>query len=299
MRRAACYLVFPLLIAATLTCFELLLAQELDPEWAALAASALATGMVVVFERLLPYRSAWSRSHNDFWTDLAHFSISGGLVEALRTGLFAACALLAVHVSGWVGAPLWPVSWPLPLQLTLALLLTELGAYLFHRLSHTRALLWRVHAMHHTVPRLYWLNAARLHPADTFLSILVAIAPLVVMGAGPHLLSLYLVVVYAHGLLQHSNVDTRLGALNWIFAGAELHRWHHSQEHAEQQSNYGGVLIIWDLLFGTRFLPEREPPVEVGLGTAGEFPMDYAGQLLSPFRSGLFADPPAEAAAES
>jgi sterol desaturase/sphingolipid hydroxylase (fatty acid hydroxylase superfamily) len=77
----------------------------------------------------------------------------------------------------------------------------------------------------------------------------------------------------------------RLGPLNWFFSMAELHRWHHSTLLEESNTNFGQNLIVWDIVFGTRFLPkDREPPEAIGIGDMPDFPMDYWGQLLSPVR---------------
>ena len=76
----------------------------------------------------------------------------------------------------------------------------------------------------------------------------------------------------------------KLGPLNWVLSTAELHRWHHSTKPEEGNSNYGSNLVLWDLLFGTRFLPREHPPVELGLSDMPNFPRRFWGQLLSPFR---------------
>ena len=65
----------------------------------------------------------------------------------------------------------------------------------------------------------------------------------------------------------------------------ELHRWHHSPDLAEGNHNYGGNLIVWDVVFGTRFLPpDREPPRTIGIGDMPAFPRGLLWQLAVPFR---------------
>ena len=87
------------------------------------------------------------------------------------------------------------------------------------------------------------------------------------------------------GMLQHANIDVRLGPLNRIFSMAEPHRWHHSRTLAEANSNYGSNLIVWDLVFGTFFLPsDREAPREIGIADLPRFPTGYLAQLATPFR---------------
>ena len=65
---------------------------------------------------------------------------------------------------------------------------------------------------------------------------------------------------------------------------AELHRWHHSRLVEESNTNYGQNLAVWDVVFGTRFLPEdREPPRDIGLAEMPVFPMTWWAQIRSPF----------------
>jgi sterol desaturase/sphingolipid hydroxylase (fatty acid hydroxylase superfamily) len=66
---------------------------------------------------------------------------------------------------------------------------------------------------------------------------------------------------------------------------AEAHRWHHSRRREEADANYGQVLLIWDLLFGTRRMSQvLPPPTEVGFDGDAGYPRGYLGQLLAPFR---------------
>ena len=66
---------------------------------------------------------------------------------------------------------------------------------------------------------------------------------------------------------------------------AELHRWHHSPIAEAANHNYGGNLIVWDIVFGTRWLPEgREPPVRTGIEELPGFPGSYPALMSVPFR---------------
>ena len=104
-----------------------------------------------------------------------------------------------------------------------------------------------------------------------------------ILGADARVLGLFVLVASVHGLFQHTNLPIRCGPLNWFFSMAELHRWHHSRLPEESNRNFGQNLIIWDVVFGTRFLPtDREPPEEIGIAGMPDFPMDYVGQVLSP-----------------
>jgi sterol desaturase/sphingolipid hydroxylase (fatty acid hydroxylase superfamily) len=154
-----------------------------------------------------------------------------------------------------------------------------------HRWQHGYDALWRFHAVHHSAPRLYWLNAARFHPLDLGLLYLVGYVPLVLLGCPGDVILLFSLFDAVLGMFQHSNVDVRLGALNWIFSMAEPHRWHHSRTLAEANTNFGSNLLVWDLAFGTFFLPrDREPPAAIGIADMPRFPTGYLAQLAAPFR---------------
>jgi sterol desaturase/sphingolipid hydroxylase (fatty acid hydroxylase superfamily) len=248
-----------------------------------------ATGAVLallVAERFLTYRSAWLRSHGDVRSDLGHALVSGIVTTRIAEVMVrGGGALVAATLSEAFGGGLWPTSWPLAAQLGLALAIAELPQYWLHRLEHEQDWLWRFHAVHHAAPRLYWLNAARFHPVDIWLLYVVGYTPLVVLGCPPLVIGLFALFDAVFGMLQHSNIDMRLGPLNLLFSAAEPHRWHHSRTLREANNNYGSNLIIWDLVFGTFYLPvERDPPTEIGIPDLPRFPTGYAAQLAAPFR---------------
>jgi sterol desaturase/sphingolipid hydroxylase (fatty acid hydroxylase superfamily) len=262
----------------------------LAPALGAPLATMLATGggilAIAVCERAWPHEPAWLRSHGDVTTDLLHGSLSDVLCKQLVRALTqGASVLVAGALATRFGGRLWPVDWPLVFQLGLALLVVELAQYWLHRLEHQWDGLWRFHATHHSAPRLYWLNAARLHPVDATLLYLMSFTVLVVLGCPEIVIALFAVFDAVFGVIQHANIRLPLGPLSWIFSTPELHRWHHSRVCEEANANYGSNLIVWDLVFGTFFLPrDRRPPVDVGIAGMPDFPQDYWGQILSPFR---------------
>jgi sterol desaturase/sphingolipid hydroxylase (fatty acid hydroxylase superfamily) len=240
---------------------------------------------VIALERLQPLHRSWSRSHGDIAVDAAHtatIALTVGLLQPVVTVIGVA---IAAQLSAGVGLGFWPQDWPLAAQLALALVIGEFFEYWVHRLMHEREWLWRLHAVHHSAPRLYWLNAGRFHPLDIALNFVSSHVVLVVLGASAEALVLWSLVAAIHGVFQHSNMKLELGPLNWIFSMAELHRWHHSTLIEESNRNYGQNLIVWDVVFGTRFLPaDREPPADIGIPDMPAFPMTYWAHLASPFR---------------
>jgi len=276
--------IFPIVLGASIAAAIWIMDRGVDPTVAFTGPVVAAYLIVMCCERLLPFHRSWQRSYGDIHVDVGHLVVSGGVtLQILRPAMLA----LGVALGGWlslvIGAGVWPGEWPLVIQLVVALLIGEFFMYWVHRLTHEVDFLWRFHATHHSAPRLYFLNAVRFHPVDLAISNYAPFVPLVALGASPEVLALFALFSGVHGTFQHANIPLRLGPLNWFFSMAELHRWHHSRRLEEANTNYGQNLIVWDVVFGTRFLPkDREPPENIGITDLAAFPMDYVGQLLSP-----------------
>ncbi|MEN8175160.1 MAG: GH3 auxin-responsive promoter family protein, partial [Pseudomonadota bacterium] len=190
-------------------------------------------------------------------------------------------------VSGQIApSALWPHHWPVPLQAVFMLLAADFLRYWLHRLVHENAFLWRFHAVHHSPHKLYWLNVGRFHPVDKALQFLLDALPFMLLGVSEPVISLYFVFYAVNGFFQHSNVHMRFGLLNYVISSAELHRWHHSRVPAESNTNYGNNLIVWDLLFGTRFLPRDREIHDLGLKNK-RYPMAFMAQMRAPLTPSL------------
>jgi sterol desaturase/sphingolipid hydroxylase (fatty acid hydroxylase superfamily) len=284
MRRLASISVMPLMLAASLGAALFALEQGVPASALLLPIFVASALLVALLERALPYRAAWNRSRGDVWTDAAYVPttwLASGLLQPL-------VASVAVATGGWLSSALdsglWPSSWPLLAQLALAAVVVELPSYWAHRWMHEVPWLWRLHAVHHSAPRLYWLNTTRSHPLEMAFRGVIGMLPLAILGAGVGLIALWGISNIVIGLFQHANVDIRLGPLNWVFSAAPVHRWHHSRDLREANRNYGDNFIFWDTVFGTRYMPEHEPPTELGIEGLDAFPRGFLAQLIAPFR---------------
>ena len=287
-QRVFAWTAFPAVLSATLGGALLLMDRGWEPALAVLPFLVGGYAVVALCERVFPIHREWLHSRGDLHADIGLAATNGLLNRLVEPAVLAGCAALGVALAGALGSGgLWPGGWPVLGQLALALLVAELFEYWFHRLMHEHDVLWRFHAVHHSAPRLYWLNAARFHPVDLALVGTGKMLPLAFLGAGAEVLALVVLFSAIHGTFQHSNLVLRLGPLNWIFSMAELHRWHHSPVMEEANHNYGQNVIVWDLVFGTFFWPrDREPPEDIGIPDLPAFPMRVLPQLASPFRWG-------------
>lgn len=241
--------------------------------------------LILLMQRIHPAVPEWRDWGRDAALDMLHMVLStGGGSELVRAVLYGALYAGAAWISATWGSSLWPSHWHWTVQLLIAVLMADFFAYWVHRLSHTWEPLWRFHALHHSSERLYMFSSGRNHPLHTALTYTAQTAPLILLGAPAQILALISVFTGVCGLLQHANIALRPGVLNWVFATADLHRWHHSVDIEESCTNFGNNLVIWDIVFGTRYLPTDRPlPEQVGLGEGAAFPRTYVGQLASPW----------------
>ncbi|PST19531.1 sterol desaturase [Rhizobium sp. JAB6] len=242
-----------------------------------------AVAIIALFERLMPYEKTWQKRDGETFNDIAHTLLNKGGVQiaaAIGTSFPMAVATVAQPALSY-HSHFWPNQWPMALQVVLGLVIAEFGLYMAHRLAHEHLSLWRFHALHHSVERLWVINTGRFHVIDTLFKIALGQIPLYLLGA-PLPVFLWIGAVTAFiGLLTHCNVDMRTGPLDLIFSTPRLHRWHHSKILAEGNTNYGENLVIWDQLLGTFYNPPR--PSSTDIGITGKVAKGFLAQLVQPF----------------
>ena len=286
------WMMYPGLIAASLLLHHLLLPTNLGLFVSTYVPVGLAAVAITLLERYYPHRAEWKPDHHDVANDLTFMVLVQILLPKVLTFLLAVTVLRWVHhhdiaVSGW-----WPHRWPVLAQAALMLLSADFLRYWLHRGSHEWSpWLWRFHAVHHSPPKLYWVNVGRFHPLEKALQFLFDAAPFIILGVSEHVLALYFVFYAVNGFFQHCNAEARLGLLNYIISGPELHRWHHSREIRESNKNYGNNIILWDLLFGSYFLPKDRQVDSLGLRNRA-YPLSFPAQLRTPFIKGLDQEQP-------
>jgi sterol desaturase/sphingolipid hydroxylase (fatty acid hydroxylase superfamily) len=293
-RSVLSWIVYPATMAGAFEVNAVLLSAGLPILAASYVAAALAAGAVTFFEFVIPHDRTWQPRWTDVKNDLL-FMVVVQMVLPQLLGLLVALTLLgyleslALPIAQW-----WPRELPLVLQVALMLLLAELLRYPLHVAAHNTKRLWRLHAVHHSPKKLYWLNVGRFHPVEKALQYTLDTLPFILVGVSAEAVTLYFVFYAVNGFYQHSNVDVRYGPLNYLISGPELHRWHHSKLIDESNRNYGNNLIVWDLVFGTWFLPRHVRVGDLGLLNR-DYPPDFLGQMAAPLTPGLDKKPPPDA----
>lgn len=238
----------------------------------------------LICERLIPYERRWQMTWSSFLSDLKYL-VSTSAFSAI---IGAALGYFTITAAG--SSDGYASHWPFLLQLALCILVYDGINYALHRAMHEAQgkfghFLWRVHAAHHLPPKVYIMMHAVFHPLNVLAnSVVVMVLPIWFMGYDPRVVTLFLLVNSMHGLISHFNVDVRMGWLNYLFVGTELHRYHHSADISEAK-NYATIVPIYDLLFGTFVYRPGVPPKNLGVAPEAGYPDygNYAKVLALPF----------------
>lgn len=134
--------------------------------------------------------------------------------------------------------------------------LCDFAYYVMHRASHSINLLWASHSVHHSAQRLIILASARLTWTPIISGVFLFYLPIVWLGFSPEWVFGMVNATLAYQFFIHTELVPRLGWLENIFDTPSNHRVHHGTNDLYINKNYGGVLMIWDQIFGT-YQPER------------------------------------------
>jgi sterol desaturase/sphingolipid hydroxylase (fatty acid hydroxylase superfamily) len=157
----------------------------------------------------------------------------------------------------------------------------DFSVYWTHRLQHKWRFIWAFHATHHAQEQLSFATTARFHPVDFFFANTIRFVPLLVLGASPiGWLPLYLSTDFIATAL-HSRITWRFGLLSRVFVTPRFQSFHHSTDPRYYDKNFGGLLCIWDQMFGTA-ADAPEQPTEFGLPQV-KMPT-LTSTLVQPFR---------------
>ena len=211
---------------------------------------------IPVFMLTIVAEWAWSRHKGQSVYSLpdAIASLNMGVLSQV-VGLFAKVASLAAYVVVYeqFGLTTWAMN-TVSLWL-LALLIYDFLYYWNHRLGHEVSLLWGAHSIHHS-SEYYNLSTALRQSSTGVLFSWVFYLPMALLGVPPAMLVIVGLVdlLYQYGV--HTELIGRLGWMDRVFVTPSNHRVHHGQNDYCIDKNYGGILIVWDRLFGT-FTEER------------------------------------------
>ncbi|RQR53177.1 sterol desaturase family protein [Burkholderia sp. Bp9125] len=157
---------------------------------------------------------------------------------------------LNVPLNGWTIVPLF--------------VLLELCYYVFHRTSHRVRWFWCAHVLHHSGEHMTLSTAMRQSMLYSLTGYWLFFTPLMLIGVSPEVTLAMYAVNLAYQFFVHTEAVRKLPAwYEYIFVTPSHHRVHHGRNPQYIDKNYGGVLIVFDRLFGT--FAEEVEPVDYGI----------------------------------
>lgn len=246
------------------------------------AVNMVATGLMFApVERLFPRMPDQRLFRPEWREDLFYYLVSSMMVQVITFLALAPSGYINAH-AGWLSSTRAAISGlPWLVQFVLAMALTDLVQYWFHRLFHRVPFLWGFHAVHHSAKSMDWLAGARMHFAEIVLLRGVTSLPLLTLGFLPSVMQAYIGLVYVWSSLLHANLRGDFNRLGHWLALPRFHHWHHAIDAEGVDKNFAIHFPLYDRIFGTHYLPDGKWPR--GYGVPEEVPNGYFAQMKYPF----------------
>ena len=231
------------------------------------------TVVIIILERIIPYRKGLPVLREGFWVDLVWYTVIQSFV--LKIVIFDYIIAPLQHHFDW-SAIVHIRQWPLLAQVLFFLITHDLYIYLFHRFQHSNKYFWRIHEAHHSGKEVDFLAGSRSHAVEIIINQTIEFAPIILLGASPEVIPIKALIDSMYGMFIHANINIRMGKWKYIFNSPELHLWHHANYPEVFHANFATKLSLWDYLFRTVYFPPTKPgnkPENWGLYY--EYPKDY------------------------
>ncbi len=214
--------------------------------------------LLLVLEKLRPGRRVSTAClKKSFSTNTSAFLFNNIVMNALSMSSLLLVAQNYAHFGLLSQLHDGPAKW------ALSFIIFDFAVYAWHWLGHKSEQLWRFHKIHHSDKTVHVTTGLRFHVFDQFLEVIVKCVCAVVIGVEAHVVVVCEVTRMFFVLFHHANI--RIPGEKWLsylIITPSLHRVHHSSRRIEHDSNYGIVLAVWDLIFGTR---KELTPKKIGL----------------------------------
>jgi sterol desaturase/sphingolipid hydroxylase (fatty acid hydroxylase superfamily) len=181
-------------------------------------------------------------------------SLSLGVMSQV-TGLFVKLLTFGIYALAYEYMALgnWPHAW---WAWILAVVFYDFCYYWNHRLGHESAVFWAAHVVHHQ-SQCYNLSTALRQTSSGALLGWIFYLPMAIAGVPPEMFAVAALIDLLYQYWIHTEVIGKLGWFDRWFASPSNHRVHHAVNDRYIDRNYGGILMVWDRMFGT-FVEESE-----------------------------------------
>ncbi len=196
----------------------------------------------------------WARRRNTYRLNDAVNSISLGMLSEI-TKVFTRLLRVGIYTAVYASVSLVPIEqarefWTNWYGWLLALLFYDFCYYWLHRAGHESAIFWAAHVVHHQ-SQDYNLSTALRQTSSGALLGWVFYLPMAIAGVPPLVFGVVALIDLLYQFWVHTEHVPKLGWFDRWFCSPSNHRVHHAVNDGYLDRNYGGVLIIWDRMFGS------------------------------------------------
>jgi len=198
------------------------------------------------------------KKHREYYEAGANLAIGigNGLLSLTTFGLIFIITLWIAEQFAFSAIPMNIWTWPI------AILLADFSYYWMHRAEHRVRLFWTLHSVHHSSTEFDLTTGQRLAWLESLFE-WVFFVPMILIGFDLVQVIVSLLVVVAYQAWIHTEHIGKLGWLDAVVNTPSTHRVHHASNSQYIDKNFGGILMIWDQLFGS--CQKEEKPVVYGL----------------------------------
>ncbi len=223
-------------------------------------------GLLATWEYLNPKRKLSQNKSRRWVNNIALVIFSTVLVRLLiPTAAIGSAYLVEQNQWGIINT----FELPALLKFVIAFLLLDLFIYWQHAMFHVLPVLWRFHRVHHADMDIDVSTGLRFHPVEIFLSIMLKIFIIVMLGAPLLAVILFEVILNLSSMFTHSNINLNAKLeriLRWFIVTPDMHRIHHSVRENETNSNFCFNLSLWDRIFGTYIHKPKDGQMTMTIG---------------------------------
>lgn len=248
---------------------------------------------VAFLEWRFPRRPEQKQLRETLGWDILHLIFNGHFLGVMLFGI--STIYILPHLDAWlVQVGLKDVvyrnaasSWPIWVQIIVALVVMDFMQWGIHNLLHRVPFLWRFHQIHHSVKdgEMDWVVAFRFQWTEVVVYKTLQYLPLAYFGFGTEAVMFHAIFGTLIGHLNHANLDWDYGPLRYVLNNPKMHLWHHDYDADEKTTvNFGIVLSCWDWIFGTARVPDH-PPRQLGFDGVEEVPRDFFRQEVWPLNT--------------
>ena len=246
-------------------------------------ALALISLLLLLLERFFPARPNQKQLRPGLGWDVVHLLFNGHFLGVIFYGV--AQRWLLPPLDGFLEARGWSeavyrdaaASWPVSLQIVVALFAVDFLQWCVHNALHRVPWLWETHRCHHSVEdgEMDWIVAFRFQWTEVVIYRLALYVPLAWFGFGYAAIMFHAIFGTLIGHFNHSNLNVSWGPLRYLLNSPKMHLWHHDFDGGQHTTkNFGIIFSCWDWMFGTAYMPD-EPPARLGFPGVESYPKNF------------------------